>query len=94
MRTTRNKPTGPLPARQDHRKKTVTRTERDGDLADLLFRCRAEKNLAQHEVGAAVGLSQKAVGNIEQRLSKPRRTTRARIEEFLRQQGYLPPKAA
>lgn len=57
------------------------------DLATLLTNCRARKSLSLREVGQAVGLSAKALSNIELGRSVPRRTARIRIELFLRQQG-------
>jgi transcriptional regulator with XRE-family HTH domain len=66
----------------------------EGDLASLLFLCRTEKHLSLEEVGQAVGLSRKGVSNIERNLSIPRRTTRARLEAFLLERGYVPKEAA
>lgn len=63
------------------------------DLPELLFRCRVERKLSLDDVAAAVGLTKKAIANIENRVSRPHRVNRVRIEEFLRKHGYFP-KAA
>ncbi len=57
-------------------------------LAELLVRCRAEKGLSLEDVGEAIGVSAKSVSNIERAIHALRRTTRLRLEEFLRQRGY------
>jgi transcriptional regulator with XRE-family HTH domain len=67
----------------------ISKTYRS-DVPDLLLRCRSERNLSLKEVGKAVGLSDRQVANIELGISKPRRTTRMRIEAFLRKHGYFP----
>jgi transcriptional regulator with XRE-family HTH domain len=73
----------------------VTRKTYRSDVPNLLLRCRSERNLSLEEVGNAVGLSKRQVANIELGISKPRRTTRMRIEIFLRKHGYFPkPEAA
>jgi len=60
------------------------------DLAELLVRCRADKNLTLEHVAKATRLSTMTISYIEARTKAPRRTTRFRIEEFLRKHGYLP----
>jgi transcriptional regulator with XRE-family HTH domain len=50
--------------------------------------------LTLEDVAQAIGISAKAVSNIELGKSAPRRTTRAKLDEFLRKHGYFAKKVA
>jgi transcriptional regulator with XRE-family HTH domain len=65
---------------------TTTRDE----LPELLILCRSERNMSLADVAKAVRLSVPAIADIERGVSKPRRTTRLRIVNFLRKHGYFP----
>lgn len=58
------------------------------DLGGALTAHRAKRGLSMREVGAAVGLSKATISNIERGIFRPRRTTFARLVEYLREQGY------
>lgn len=66
----------------------------EADLIKLLVECRTERGLSLAQVAKAIKISTVALSNIERGLSKPRRTTRLRLEQFLRKHGYFPKVAA
>ncbi|MCI0352844.1 MAG: helix-turn-helix transcriptional regulator [Acidobacteriales bacterium] len=65
-------------------------TSKNGDLIRLLIQCRSERDISLTEVARAIRVTPAAVSNIESGKSKPRRTTRLKLEEFLRRHGYFP----
>jgi DNA-binding XRE family transcriptional regulator len=67
---------------------------RQNDLANLLVRCRTERNLRLDDVAAATGLTLMTISLVERGKTQPRRTTRAKIEDFLRKHGYFPKQVA
>lgn len=67
---------------------------RDAELGELLVQCRAERNLSLEDVATAVGLSVMTLSNVEAGRKSPRRTTRAKLEAFLRKHGYFTKKVA
>jgi transcriptional regulator with XRE-family HTH domain len=60
------------------------------DMAELLVRCRTERNLTLEDVAAASGLTAMTLSMLERRKGRPRRTTLLKLEEFLRKHGYFP----
>ena len=64
------------------------------DVAEALLACRSTHELTLRDVAEQVGLSVTAVSNIERGVAKPRRSTRARLLEFLRERGYRVQEAA
>lgn len=72
----------------------VDKTYNEDDLVTLLIQCRSERDLSLEDVAKVIRISIKGLSNIERKLSKPRRTTRLRIETFLRKHGYFPKVAA
>jgi transcriptional regulator with XRE-family HTH domain len=69
-------------------------THKEDDIAQLILSCRTERGLTLEDVAQAIGISAKAVSNIELGKSAPRRTTRAKLDEFLRKHGYFAKKVA
>jgi hypothetical protein len=67
---------------------------RPDNLADLLIRCRTEKNLTLENVAASTKLSAMTLSLLERQKGQTRRTTVLKVEEFLRKQGYLDRRAA
>jgi transcriptional regulator with XRE-family HTH domain len=65
-------------------------TDNQDDLTKLLVECRTERSLTLAQVAKAVKISTVALANIERGLSKPRRTTRLRLVQFLQKHGYFP----
>jgi transcriptional regulator with XRE-family HTH domain len=62
-----------------------------GDIGKLLERCRTERNLRQLDVAEATGLSDMAISLIERgERKRGLRTTRNKLEEFLRKYNYIP----
>lgn len=64
------------------------------DLSRLLIRCRSERALRLEDVATATGLTVMTISLVERDKTHPRRTTRSRIEEFLRKHGYFVRSAA
>jgi transcriptional regulator with XRE-family HTH domain len=64
------------------------------ELINLLIQCRAERSLTIPDVAKALKMSTGSISNIERGVGKPRRTTIAKLEQFLRKHGYFPKKAA
>jgi transcriptional regulator with XRE-family HTH domain len=64
------------------------------ELIQLLVQCRTERNLTIPVVAKALKMSTGAISNIERGIGKPRRTTLAKLAEFLRKHGYFPKRAA
>lgn len=64
------------------------------DLAELLVRCRSERNLTLEDVAAATSLTAMTLSMFERCMGKPRRTTLLKLEEFLRKHGYFPKQEA
>jgi transcriptional regulator with XRE-family HTH domain len=71
-----------------------SKTPKGDDLAELLVRCRAERGMSLEAVAQAVGLTARGISKIERGEVAPRRTTRNRLEEFLRKHNYYPKAAA
>lgn len=59
------------------------------DLIKMLIQCRADREITLENVAKAVGVTTKAISNIERGMAKPRRTTRLRLEQFLARHGYF-----
>jgi transcriptional regulator with XRE-family HTH domain len=66
------------------------KTEQTESLGNLLLKCRTARDLSLEDVARALKLSLGAISMIERGKSKPRRTTRAKLEAFLAKYGYLP----
>lgn len=64
------------------------------DLATLLVRCRTERDLRLEDVAAATRLTVMTISLVERGKTQPRRTTRLKLEEFLRKHGYFPKQEA
>jgi transcriptional regulator with XRE-family HTH domain len=64
------------------------------ELIQLLVQCRTERNLTIPDVAKALNMSTGSISNIERGVGKPRRTTIAKLEQFLRKHGYFPKRAA
>lgn len=60
------------------------------DLIRLLVQCRTERRLTLIDVAKALKMSVGAISNLERGMAKPRRTTRLKLENFLRKHGYFP----
>jgi transcriptional regulator with XRE-family HTH domain len=58
-------------------------------LPALLARCRAEKKLRLQDVAKKLGLGVATLSRFERGEGGVARTTLYRVEEFLREQGYL-----
>jgi transcriptional regulator with XRE-family HTH domain len=59
------------------------------DLASLLARCRADKKLRLQDVAKKLGLGVATLSRFERGEGGTARTTQYRVEEFLREHGYL-----
>lgn len=64
------------------------------DLSEMLVLCRTERNLRLEDVAKATGLTLMTLSLVERQKTNPRRTTRLRLENFLRKHGYFPKEAA
>lgn len=60
------------------------------DLVRLLVRCRVDRKMTLTHVARAIGMSVGAISQIERSRTKPNRTTRLKLEDFLRRHGYFP----
>jgi transcriptional regulator with XRE-family HTH domain len=58
-------------------------------LPALLTRCRADKKLRLQDVAKKLGLGVATVSRFERSEGGAARTTQYRVEEFLREHGYL-----
>jgi transcriptional regulator with XRE-family HTH domain len=72
----------------------MPKPQRKNELGELLVRCRAERHLSLEDVADAVGLSVMTLSNVETGAKSPRRTTRAKLDDFLRKHGYFAKKVA
>jgi transcriptional regulator with XRE-family HTH domain len=73
---------------------TNKQTAEAEDLINLLVQCRTDRKLSLAQVAKAVRISTVGLSNIERGVSKPRRTTRLRIVNFLQKHGYYVKQAA
>lgn len=60
------------------------------ELSRLLVQCRAERNLRLEDVAKATGLTVMTISMVERGHSHLRRTTRLKLEDFLRKHNYFP----
>lgn len=60
------------------------------ELSELILKCRIERGLTLLQFAKAVKMSGAGISKIERGLSKPNRTTEARLVAFLRKYGYFP----
>lgn len=59
------------------------------ELIQLLVQCRTERGLTLPDIAKTLRLSVGTLSNIERGVANPRRTTRLKLEQFLRKHGYF-----